>query len=198
MIRPCSIQIMRVRSSTGARVVLAGLALCLVGLGAGAARAQVRVIVRPDVAVEFSRLPAGFRVPEGITRDPVTQKVFVSNAATPGALFRIDPSGAITAQRDMGATIVAGLIFNPRDGKLYVAAGGMLGSGTPATIQRIPADFTRHLQALCWLWRGRPGAGGVGNAPPPHRPHYFNLDSEISRPPRVAARVPRAARDEKP
>src|SRR5690606_3682329 len=23
-----------------------------------------------------------------------------------------------------------------------------------AALQRIPTDFTRHLQALCWLWRG--------------------------------------------
>lgn len=31
-----------------------------------------------------------------------------------------------------------------------------------AALQRIPTDFTRHLDALCWLWRG-PGAANVAS-----------------------------------
>jgi DNA-binding beta-propeller fold protein YncE len=127
-------------------VVLGIAAVACAGvLGAGSralAQAGRAVVVDPNAAQIFARLPMGTPRTEGITVDPETGNLFVGTTAVGGmnSLLRINRLGVVTGNIAIGPAPILGLAFNARDSKVYLAApGGAVQQ--PSFIQRVPADF---------------------------------------------------------
>lgn len=95
-------------------------------------------VFRPRAVQEFAELPAGVRLPEGITANPANGDIFVSTFDFGGnnKLLRYDRHGKLVAAKDFGATPLLGLEFNPVDQNIYLANLGA------SQIQRIAAVFT--------------------------------------------------------
>jgi DNA-binding beta-propeller fold protein YncE len=101
-----------------------------------------RVIVKPNAAHRFARLPDGVAFPEGITANPANGDIYVAtfNFAGDNFVMRFRKSGRLVAMRNFGATPLLGLAFNRRDRKVYIANTGAL-VGDQSRIQRIAARF---------------------------------------------------------
>lgn len=121
-------------------------AVCSVA-GASLANAQSNVITDPLAAARFATLPTEANFPEGIAANPVTGDIFVGtfdvqpDGSGTNFLLRFDRYGRVTARVSTGLVPMTGLMFNPRDRKVYFAVpAGLL--GLPTKISRIPANFT--------------------------------------------------------
>ena len=115
--------------------------------GASVAQAQDFVVNNPLGVERFATLPAAANLPEGIAADPQTGDIFVGtfdvqpDGSGSNFLLRFDRNGRLQAQLSTGLIPMTGLLFNPRDRKVYFASpAGLL--GLPIKIQRIPANFT--------------------------------------------------------
>jgi DNA-binding beta-propeller fold protein YncE len=104
-------------------------------------------VTNPFAVEQFATLPAEANFPEGIAADPQTGDIFVGtfdvqpDGSGTNFLLRFDRTGRVTAQLSTGLVPMTGLMFNPRDRKVYFAVpAGLL--GLPTKISRIPANFT--------------------------------------------------------
>jgi DNA-binding beta-propeller fold protein YncE len=90
----------------------------------------------------FATLPDGVRWPEGITANPKNGDIFVGTfeGGADNKLLRFDRQGRLEASRSFGPAPLLGLAFNPKDGKVYIAAVGDF-VGTGSRIQRIAANL---------------------------------------------------------
>ena len=116
-----------------------------IGMAAGSALADEkssRLFIDRDVD-RFAVLPDGVRFPEGIAANPANGDIFVAtfDFGNPNKLLRYNRHGHLLAQRDFGKTPLLGLIFDPLQGKLYIANAGNLAGAGAAKIQRIAAGF---------------------------------------------------------
>jgi sugar lactone lactonase YvrE len=121
-------------------------AVCSIAAGS-LANAASYVITNPFSVERFATLPTEANFPEGIAADPSTGDIFVGtfdvqpDGSGTNFLLRFDRYGRVTAQRATGLVPMTGLMFNPRDRKVYFAVpAGLL--GLPTKISRIPANFT--------------------------------------------------------
>ncbi len=120
--------------------------VCTLG-GASLAEAQQYVVTNPFAAEQFATLPTEANFPEGIAADPQTGDIFVGtfdvqpDGSGTNFILRFDRTGRVTAQIPTGLVPFTGLMFNPRDRKVYFASpAGLL--GLPTKIQRVAANFT--------------------------------------------------------
>ncbi|MFL6650450.1 MAG: SMP-30/gluconolactonase/LRE family protein [Sulfurifustaceae bacterium] len=103
------------------------------------------IIVNADAAVEFARLPADLKFPEGIAANPANGDIYVAtlNGGGANALLRYDRNGRLVARNDFSGPVpMLGLAFNPRDQKVYIASvDDFVGAAPGSRIRRIPANF---------------------------------------------------------
>lgn len=128
------------------KLCLAAAGVCTLA-GASLAQAQSYVVTNPFAVERFATLPTEANFPEGIAADPSTGDIFVGtfdvqpDGSGTNFLLRFDRTGRVTAQLSTGLVPMTGLMFNPRDRKVYFASpAGLL--GLPTKISRIPANFT--------------------------------------------------------
>jgi DNA-binding beta-propeller fold protein YncE len=131
---------------------------------ATAAWAGESVVVKPNAAKRFAKLPADLVFPEGITANPVTRDIFVgtfdTNEMPTNALLRYSKSGKLEARRNLTPPMLD-LAYNNIDGMVYFINFG------ESTIQRIDADFDGGTQpetvATIPMMTGPPPPRIVGN-----------------------------------
>ncbi|MFL6655408.1 MAG: SMP-30/gluconolactonase/LRE family protein [Sulfurifustis sp.] len=109
------------------------------------------IIVNPNAAGEFARLPADLKFPEGITANPANGDIYVAtlNGGGTNALLRYDRHGRLVARNDFSGQVpMLGLAFNARDQKVYIASvDDFVGAAPGSRIRRIPADFNANTPA---------------------------------------------------
>jgi len=134
------------RASRLKKLCLSVAAVCTLA-GASQAQAQQYVVTNPFAVERFATLPTEANFPEGIAADPQTGDIFVGtfdvqpDGSGSNFLLRFDRTGRVVAQLSTGLVPFTGLMFNPRDRKVYFASpAGLL--GLPTKISRIPANFT--------------------------------------------------------
>lgn len=124
-------------------------ALC-VALVASASN-ESQVIVDPQAAVEFAALPSDLKFPEGIAANPANGDIYVAtfNGGATNSILRYNKYGKLVARNDFsGITPLLGLIYNPKDQKVYITSvddftvggsrivriAGNFNAGTPAEL----------------------------------------------------------------
>ncbi len=107
------------------------------------ARAEDKVIVKPNAAKKFASMPEGIPFPEGITINPNNGDVIVSTFSFNPSnwLVRFSKSGNLIALADLGPAPLLGLGYNPDDDKIYICTAAALVGAGASRIQRIDADF---------------------------------------------------------
>jgi DNA-binding beta-propeller fold protein YncE len=121
-------------------IVIACAALAVAGQ---AVAADSRVIVKPDAAEVFIKLPSDVSFPEGITAAP-NGDIYVATFDFDGSnqVLRYSKRGTLLARREFGDSPLLGLAYNASDGKVYIAnVRNFTGETSNARIQRIAADF---------------------------------------------------------
>src|SRR5688572_27514987 len=134
----------------------------------------------------FATLPDGVRFPEGITANPANGDIFVGTfeGGADNQLLRFNRQGRLEASRSFGPTPLLGLAFNPRDGKVYIAAvGDFVGDLAGSRIRRIAANLSGPIEDVAQI-------PSIGAPPPRTVPNPDGTTDTITF--QAAARVPNA------
>ncbi len=101
------------------------------------------IVVNPQAASEFARLPSDLRFPEGITANPANGDIYVAtfDGGVANAILRYNRHGKLVARNNFaGITPILGIAFNPRDHKIYLCSVDDFTVGG-SRIRRIAANF---------------------------------------------------------
>lgn len=101
-------------------------------------------VARADEVHNFVTLPDGVRFPEGIAANPANEDIYVATfdfGPNDNKLLRYNRKGQLLATRNFGHAPLLGLIFDPAQGKVYIANAGDLTGAGQAKVQRIAASF---------------------------------------------------------